>query len=135
VPVLLASAAVALVALAYVLLRVKRARVARATGAAARARFASHFAARSAPEELLVHTYDVLQQRRASETADVQPAAHLRRDFGLTRLDLEDVALVIVARVGGRMPGAEDLDRLEAQVTTVDDLVGFLAPFCSLRAA
>jgi hypothetical protein len=40
------------------------------------------------------------------------------------------MALVIVARCGGRIPSAAELDDLETGVTTVEDLVMYLTPFC-----
>jgi hypothetical protein len=102
---------------------------------AARARFVEHFAKRGVAESLLVPTFAALRARRPDAAADVEPEDHLARDLGLDRLDLEDIALVIVTQAGGRVPRAEDLDRLDTTVATVDDLVGFLSPFCTATPA
>ena len=118
-------------AIGFVLARGHRLRqLAAANHEVAGARFASHFDTGDTSVALLASTHAVLGERRSGRSVDVRPEAVLARDFQLARLDLEDVALVIVTRAGGRVPGAEDLDRLSESVVTVEDLVHFLAPFC-----
>ena len=119
-----------LVALGLALARSERLRARVAQDDAARVDFAEHFRAQGVPEDVLTHTYEALRRRLPDAPADVSPDARLRGTYRLSRLDLEDMALVIVARCGGRIPSAAELDDLETGVASVEDLVMYLAPFC-----
>lgn len=100
-----------------------------------RHRFLSAFAAHRLPAELLIQAYDALSRRISAPTAPITPASRLADDLGLTRMDAEDLALLIAARCEGRIPGAHDLDTLDDSVRTVEDLLLFLTPFCSVAIA
>jgi hypothetical protein len=118
------------VALGLALAHSGRRRARDARGTAERAAFTHRFAQEEVPDDLLTHTYDALHRRLPGEDVDVQPTDRIRSVYRLSRLDLEDMALVIVARCGGRIPSAAELDDLETHVATVEDLVLYLTPFC-----
>jgi type II secretory pathway pseudopilin PulG len=135
---LLAAAVVVLLAAAFALASLRAiARAGRAEApTVARHRFLAAFDARGAafgrpPADLLVQTYETLARRLDDGVphADLRPAARLGADLGLTRADVEDVALLVAARCEGRLPRGRDLDALHHEVTTVEHLVDFLAPF------
>lgn len=101
---------------------------------AARHRFLSAFDGRGAgahrvPAELLVQTFETIGARTAAPVAALHPGARLDTDLGLTRTDIEDAALLVVARCEAPLPYARDLDALAREVTTVEGFVRFLAPF------
>jgi hypothetical protein len=96
-----------------------------------RGRFLSAFDGSAIPAELLVQAYETLSRRVAPAARDIRPADRMVEQLGLTDVDVEDVALLIAARCEARIPTAHDLDELGARVRTVDDLVRFLAPFCT----
>jgi hypothetical protein len=62
---------------------------------------------------------------------EIRPADRMGETLGMSDMDVEDVALLIAARCEARIPTARDLDELGARARTVDDLVRFLAPFCT----
>lgn len=101
----------------------------------ARERFVAAFGTRQLPAGLLVQTYETLSRRAAPRAWDIRPGDRLAEVLGMSALDVEDVALLVVARCEGRIPTARDLDRLDARVRTVEDLVEFLVPFCDTASA
>jgi hypothetical protein len=90
-----------------------------------------------APAVLLGRTFDLLAARRASDVPlnALRPMARLTDDLGLTAEDVEDVALLAVTACGGELPHAHDLDRLDRDVATVEELVRFVVPFVERSAA
>jgi hypothetical protein len=100
-----------------------------------RHRFLSAFNAHRLPAEMLVQAYDALSRRVSAPGVPIAPSSRLAEDLGLTRMDAEDLALLIVARCEGRIPNARDLDRLDLAVHTVEDLLNFLEPFCETSLA
>ena len=83
------------------------------------------------PAELLVQAYETLSRRVGTTIREVRPADRMAEQLGLSDVDVEDVALLIAARCEARIPTAHDLDELDARVRTVEDLIRFLAPFCT----
>jgi hypothetical protein len=141
---LLVAAAVVLLAAAFALASLRAiARAGRAEApTVARHRFLAAFDAREAPlgrppADLLVQTYETLARRLDDGVphADLRPGARLAADLGLTRADVEDVALLVAARCEGRLPRGRDLDALHHEVTTVEHLVDYLARFVQPAAA
>ena len=119
-----------LVAVGFVTLTARRMRAAELADPIGRARFTAAFEGQGISPILLGHTYDALRRRLDQAAAtDVDPATELRAELHLTRLDVEDVALLAIARAHGRIPRADDLDRIDVEVRTAADLVRFLAPF------
>jgi hypothetical protein len=100
-----------------------------------RHRFLSAFGSHRFPAELLVHTFEALDRRVGARSVTLGPATALGEDLGLTRLDAEDVALLVAARCDGRIPTARDLDLLDDEVRTVEDLLVFLHPFVAVPVA
>ena len=100
-----------------------------------RHRFLSTFNGRRLPADMLVQAYDALSRRVSAPGVAITPATRLAEDLGLTRMDAEDVALLIAARCEGRIPCARDLDQLDLAVHTVEDLLDFLEPFCAVAIA
>ncbi|MDF1502308.1 hypothetical protein [Roseisolibacter sp. H3M3-2] len=100
-----------------------------------RHRFLSAFNGRRLPAELLVQTYEALSRRVGAPAVALVPATALAGDLGLTRMDAEDLALLIAARCEGRIPTAHDLDVLDDSVRTVEDLLEFLHPFVAVPVA
>jgi len=102
---------------------------------AARRRFLAAFDARGAagraPADLLVQTYETLARRLDAglPRQALRPGARLAADLGLSAADVEDVALLVVARCDGRLPHARDLDVLHHEAETVEELVRFLGQF------
>lgn len=96
-----------------------------------RREFLAAYDGRAVPAELLVQLYETLGRRLAGAGARVRPTARLAEELGLTAEDVEDVALLVLARCHGRLPHAADLDALVARVRTVGELVEFLTPFCA----
>lgn len=122
--------ALLLVALGFVTLTARRMRAAELADPIGRARFAAAFDGEGISPILLGHAYDALRRRLEQSTAtDVDPTTELRAGLHLTRLDVEDVALLAIARTHGRIPRGEDLDRMDVEVRTAGDLVRFLAPY------
>jgi hypothetical protein len=80
---------------------------------------------------VLAHTYDALHRRRGRPV--IRAGDELADTFGLSRLDVEDLALVVIARCGGRIPSAMDLDQLGRTVRSVDDLVAYVMTFCRVE--
>lgn len=60
------------------------------------------------------------------------PATRLVADLALSPADVEDVALIVAAELGGHIPTAVELDTLDAPVATVETLARFVA-FCAER--
>jgi hypothetical protein len=79
--------------------------------------------------ELLLHTFEALRPRVPQHVDVMRPADQLATLYGFTQADAEDVALLVAARAEGQLPTSHDLDRLDAEVRTVADLVRFLVPF------
>lgn len=79
------------------------------------------------PADLLVQCYEQLTRRGSRPGSAVVPGARLAEDLGMSETDVEDVAVLVLARAHGRVPAVRDLDRLDASVRTVDDLVRLLA--------
>jgi hypothetical protein len=100
-----------------------------------RHRFLSAFSAHRLPAELLIQAYDTLSRRVSAPGVPMTPGSRLAEDLGLTRMDAEDLALLIAARCEGRIPSARDLDQLDLAVHTVEDLLNFLEPFCETALA
>jgi hypothetical protein len=100
-----------------------------------RHRFLSAFSGHRLPAELLIQAYDALTRRVAPPGVSIGPATALATDLGLSRIDAEDLALLIAARCNGRIPTAHDLDDLDDQVQTVEDLLLFLHPFVAVPMA
>ena len=96
----------------------------------ARYLFQSAFDGTNTPNEILVHLFDALRTRVPAGITVFRPSDDLAAHYGFTRLDAEDVALLVAARADGRIPTAEDLDQLDEHVRTVADLVRFVTPFC-----
>jgi hypothetical protein len=100
-----------------------------------RHRFLSAFNGHRLPAELLIQAYDALTRRVAPPGVSIGPATALATDLGLSRIDAEDLALLIAARCNGRIPTAHDLDDLDEHVQTVEDLLLFLHPFVAVPMA
>jgi hypothetical protein len=69
---------------------------------------------------------------------DVRPGARLAADLRLEQATVEDVALLIAARCDARLPRGRDLDALHREVTTVEQLIAYvarLAPVPAVHAA
>lgn len=79
------------------------------------------------PADLLVQCYEQLARRVGARRGAIVPGARLAEDLGLDATDVEDVAVLVLARVQGRVPAVRDLDRLDLTVRTVDELVHLLA--------
>jgi hypothetical protein len=132
-PILLALfvTAVAMVALA----RVRMRRYHETSVRDGLARFSAAFASENLPAELLQQTYSHLVERREAVGDDdvthfiVSPGHDLRSVYHLDGLDIEDAALLIADRASARLPKSHDLDDMKGRVTTVRDLVLFLAPY------
>ena len=123
--------ALLVVALACVRVTARRLRTADADSAA-RARFAAAFAGEGIEPALVGHAYDALRRRRHELPGELTEHTDLYRDLRLTRLDVEDIALLAVARAHGRLPGGEDLDAIDVEVRTAGELVRHLARFCAV---
>jgi hypothetical protein len=95
-----------------------------------RKRFVAEYGGRGVPAEVLAQTYDTLSRRLPPKAGELRPDDRLGESLGMSAMDVEDVALLVAARCDGRIPTAHDLDELDREVRTVDDLVQFLAPFC-----
>jgi hypothetical protein len=91
--------------------------------------FLAKFDGSGIPADLLVQAYETLSRRVSAEIRDIRPGDRLVENFGMSPADMEDVALLVAARCEARIPGARELDELDARVRTVDDLVRFLAQF------
>lgn len=100
-----------------------------------RHRFLSAFAGHRLPAELLIQAYDALSRRVGPPGVTLGPATELAGDLGFSRMDAEDLALLIAARCEGRIPTASDLDHLDDSVRTVEDLLLFLHPFVAVPMA
>lgn len=96
----------------------------------ARYLFLAAFDGTNTPADVLTHLFDALRQRVPPGVTVFRPSDHLAGQYGFSRLDAEDVALLVAARADGRIPTADDLDQLDAEVRTVADLVRFVTPFC-----
>ena len=96
-----------------------------------RRRFLAAFDGSTLPAELLVQAYETLARRVGPSVREIRPADRMGETLGMSDMDVEDVALLIAARCEARIPTARDLDELGARARTVDDLVRFLAPFCT----
>ncbi len=97
----------------------------------ARREFLAEFDGDGLPANMLVEAYEALGRRLGGHGRRVTRAAGLATDLGLSAADVEDVALLVAARCEGRLPVTADLNRLDASVRTVADLIAFLTPFCS----
>lgn len=97
----------------------------------ARREFLSEFDGDGLPANMLVEAYEALGRRLGGRGERVTRAARLASDLGLSAADVEDVALLVAARCEGRLPARDDLERLDASVQTVGDLIDFLTPFCT----
>ena len=100
-----------------------------------RHRFLSAFNGHRLPAELLIQAYDALTRRVSPPGVAIGPATQLAADLGFSRMDAEDLALLIAARCQGRIPTAHDLDELDESVRTVEDLLSFLHPFVAVPMA
>ena len=120
--------ALLLVAIGFVLLTARRMRAAEQKDPIGRARFSAAFDGEHISPVLLGHAYDALR-RRLDAPGELTPDTDLYAELRLTRLDVEDAALLAIARTHGRLPRGEELDRLDVEVRTAGDLVRFLAPF------
>lgn len=100
-----------------------------------RHRFLAAFNGHRIPAELLVQTYDALNRRVGAPNVALLPGTALAAELCLTRLDVEDLALLVAARCDGRIPSARDLDMLDDEVRTVEDLLLFLHPFVAVPVA
>ena len=120
--------ALLLVAVGFVMLTARRMRAAEQADPIGRARFTAEFADERISPILLGHTYDALR-RRLDGHGDLTPHTDLYAELHLTRLDVEDVALLAIARTHGRLPRGDDLDRMDVEVRTAGDLARFMAPF------
>jgi hypothetical protein len=100
-----------------------------------RHRFLSAFNGHRLPAELLIQAYDALSRRVSPPGVTIGPATQLFGDLGFSRMDAEDIALLIAARCQGRIPTARDLDELDDSVRTVEDLLVFLHPFVAVPMA
>jgi hypothetical protein len=125
--------ALLVVALACVRVTARRLRAADAADPAARARFAAAFAGEGIEPALVAHAYDALRRRRNELPGELTEHTDLYRELRLTRLDVEDIALLAVARAHGRLPGGEELDAIDVEVRTAGELVRHLARFCAVR--
>jgi hypothetical protein len=99
------------------------------------AHFAAAFVPQGVPRPLIEETFAYLYDR-ALRTGEndaqrliISPAHDLREVYHMDELDIEDAALVIADRAGGRLPRAHALDELRGRVRTIADLVAFLAPY------
>ncbi|MGZ8414561.1 MAG: hypothetical protein ACXW05_17675 [Gemmatirosa sp.] len=128
-------AALLIVALAFAAVSSRTISAAAQRDELGRHRFLSAFNAHRLPAELLVHTYDALTRRTAPADITIGPSTALASDLGLSRIDAEDLALLIAARCNGRIPTAHDLDDLDQRVYTVEDLLHFLHPFVAVPMA
>jgi hypothetical protein len=97
----------------------------------ARREFLSEFDGEGLPANMLVEAYEALGRRLGGRGERVTRSARLAADLRLSAADVEDVALLVAARCEGRLPVRDDLERLDASVVTVGDLIGFLIPFCT----
>jgi hypothetical protein len=95
----------------------------------ARHLFLAAFDGSGVKRELLLHTFEALRPRVPHHVDVMRPADALASLYGFTHEDAEDVALLVAARSQGQIPTSQDLDRLDAEVRTVADLVRFLVPF------
>ncbi len=95
-----------------------------------RRQFLSEFDHEGLPANVLVETYEALGRRTTGNGARVRRGADLALDLGLSDADVEDVALLVVARCDGELPTAADLNALDIGVRTVGELVRFVTPFC-----
>ncbi|HEY0779101.1 MAG TPA: hypothetical protein VGD56_14115 [Gemmatirosa sp.] len=95
-----------------------------------RRQFLSEFDRDGLPANVLVEAFEALGRRTAGFGQRVRKSADLATDLGLSAADVEDIALLVVARCDGALPTAADLNALDRSVRTVGDLVRFLAPFC-----
>lgn len=96
-----------------------------------RRQFLSEFDGEGLSANVLVETYEALGRRTVGRGARVMRGADLSADLGLSAADVEDVALLVVARCDGSLPTAADLNALDHAVRTVGELVRFVTPFCT----
>lgn len=123
------------IALGFSLLTSRTLRRVEAVDTTNRHSFLASYDGSALPADVLVQTWDALARWLPEGVREIRQTDRLAEDYGLARLDIEDVALLIAARCEGRIPTGRDLDELDAHVRTVDDLVRFVAPFCMTRAA
>jgi hypothetical protein len=122
--------ALLVVALAFLLFTARRLRLVETADPVGRSRFATAFDGEGIAPALVGHAYDALRRRRHEGPGDLTHATDLYADLRLTRLDIEDIALLAIARTHGRIPTGEDLDALDAEVHTAGELVRFCARYC-----
>jgi hypothetical protein len=97
----------------------------------ARHLFLAAFDGSGVSRDLLLHVFDALRPRVPQHVDVMRPADGLASIYGFTQADAEDVALLVASRADGELPTPADLDRLDAEVRTVADLVRFLVPFAT----
>lgn len=97
----------------------------------ARRRFLAEFDGEGVPANVLLETYEALGRRLGGRGQRVTRRARLGADLGLNAADVEDIALLVAARCGARLPTSTDLDVLDRSVETVSELIRYLRPFCS----
>jgi hypothetical protein len=101
----------------------------------ARHLFMAAFDGSNTPRDVLEHLFEALRHRVPAGISVFRPSDELAGLYGFSRLDAEDVALLVAARADGRIPTAHDLDSLDEHVRTVADLVRFVSPFCHAEGA
>jgi hypothetical protein len=96
-----------------------------------RAAFRQAFAGRGLPGEALDAVHAALATRVAPARL-LAPEVRLCTDLGFDPMEVEDVALLVAAELGGHIPTGAELDQFDATGTTLEGLVRFVASCSAL---
>ncbi|HZF68035.1 MAG TPA: hypothetical protein VEZ47_08355 [Gemmatirosa sp.] len=96
-----------------------------------RTAFRRSFAGRGLPDEALDAVHAALATRLAPARL-LAPDVRLCTDLGFDAAEIEDVALLVAAELGGHIPTGDELDRFDAAGTTLEGLVRFVAACSAL---
>lgn len=97
-------------------------------------RFQEAMASEALPSPVVASTHAALAPAPESGR-ELRPLDRLGPDLGLGREDVEDRALVVVSRLDGRIPTAQELDGLGGEGATVREFARFVAGCVGGRAA
>lgn len=87
--------------------------------------FLKHFAEANIPKNILMETYQYLQDSQTTKGFPVCPTDDLYKVYGIWNEDLDDAVLELTKRCGYKQPTTEDVADLPP-VHTVKDLIWLL---------
>lgn len=93
---------------------------------AQRAAFREAFAGRGLPDEALDAVHAAMATRVAPARL-LAPEVRLCTDLGFDPMEVEDIALLVAAELGGHIPTGAELDQFDAAGITLEGLVRFVA--------